>query len=272
MKSKNSSPSRHLNPNEQTSNQQDARNTSPRHSQSRTPTLHAPNAASERRGTQCSISLLDNLENQISSNRAGSLPFEALSNLLQNQLHYDNDDDNVGGANAEVYRVRQFHTTNKGAVINRGDSFKRSFKKSTQSISSSSNKNKKDHSPAAYLESKTLNLPEYQDDYLNRSKHGVSETSFIEAKTNGADSMTNAGNGSELTRSSKQATASALSMQVVTYMVYVMGASTVGKNALIKQFKTSEYRGTYDISAHFSQGRPQLLLICVGTHHEKLRY
>ena len=43
-------------------------------------------------------------------------------------------------------------------------------------------------------------------------------------------------------------------MQSVSYVVYVMGASTVGKNALIKQFKTSEYRGTYDISAHLSQG------------------
>lgn len=40
-----------------------------------------------------------------------------------------------------------------------------------------------------------------------------------------------------------------------TYVVYVLGAPTVGKNALIKQFKTSEYRGTYDICAHQSTGK-----------------
>lgn len=258
MKSKNNSPNRLLNPNENNGN-------SPRRSQSRTPTLTAPQSiVNERRGTQCSISILDDLESHMSSNRAGSLPFENLNNFLQNQQLQVFDYDENNKNNTEVYRVRQFNTTNKGSVINRGDSFKRSFKKSSQSISS--NKNKKDNSSTVNQDSKNLNLPEFQDGYLNRSssKCGINETSFIasDANTpisaNGIEINGNGFNGLNKTslqnpaKSSKVAS-SALNMQVMTYIVFVMGASTVGKNALIKQFKTSEYRGTYDISAHLSQ-------------------
>ncbi|CAF1540658.1 unnamed protein product, partial [Adineta ricciae] len=49
------------------------------------------------------------------SGRVGSLPLDQL------QLPLDGDE--------EIYRVRQFHTTSKG-FVNRGDSFKRSFKRS----------------------------------------------------------------------------------------------------------------------------------------------
>ena len=35
-------------------------------------------------------------------------------------------------------------------------------------------------------------------------------------------------------------------------MIYVVGSCGVGKNSLTKQFKTSEYHGTYDIDLNGS--------------------
>ena len=247
MKSKNASPNRNLNGNETPGN--DIEMT--RHTG--TPiVLTAPSIVNERRGTQCSISILENLENQIHQSRAGSLPFEHLNNLMQNQQLQVFGDENGGGP--EVYRVRQFNTTNKGSVINRGDSFKRSFKRSSQSISST--KNKKESNS----DGKNLALPDYQDGYLNKSstssKCGINETSFINEGANAGGGVTLQGSVKSVNINGARAASNnqAVTLQVLTYVVYVMGASTVGKNALIKQFKTSEYRGTYDISAHLSNG------------------
>jgi hypothetical protein len=256
MKSKNNSPNRLLHPDEV--NNANGGN-SPRSSQGRTPTLASATPSpsyinDQRRGTQCSISIMDDIENQMNNpNRAGSLPFDQQPQRL-NVFDYDND---VDEAAPEVYRVRQFHTTNKGSVINRGDSFKRSFKKSSQSIASAS---KNANGKKENYNNNNLNLPDFhhnhnqqilQQQYQNENGVGIKETSFIQ---NGNDESNEASNKINDVVKNKEEFMQHI-MQVLTYVVYVMGASTVGKNALIKQFKTSEYRGTYDLNGHMSQGK-----------------
>ncbi len=198
-----------------------------------------------RRGTQCSITISETLDKQTDS-RAGSLQFE------QGKLV---DDDEA----AEIYRVRQFNITTKGSVINRGDSFKRSFKRSNNSISST----KKDTTPV-YFEGNTLILPEYHDGFNSKSSTssncGLNESSYNNDCSNSAVSANESinlnetnniplcaanSNGQKMEKSSEH---------VRNFLVYVIGSSGVGKNALIKQFKTSEYRGTYNVEATLSPG------------------
>lgn len=207
------------------------------------------------------------------------MPFENLNNSqgfgVNNVLVDENNE------NKEVYRVRQFNVTTKGTVINRGDSFKRSFKRSTQSISSNHNKPHKENSSPTYLDTNTLNLPEYQEGggsgsvYLNKSSnssnYGINETSFIvdgvSANGSGNGGVTsnvgiiieNCDDTSPLVVGNQSQLQIAHPQDSQTYMVYIMGASSVGKNALIKQFKTSEYRGTYDISAQHSTGKYDII-------------
>ena len=251
MKSKNNSPNRLLHPDEV--NNANGGN-SPRSSQGRTPTLASATPSpshinDQRRGTQCSISIMDDIENQMNNpNRAGSLPFDQ----QQQRLHvFDYDYDGEDAA-PEVYRVRQFHTTNKGSVINRGDSFKRSFKKSSQSIASGS---KNANGNGKKENNNNLNLPDFHHNHNQQQQNdnggGIKETSFIQ---NGNDEFNEAPKKTNDALKNKEAFMQHI-MQVLTYVVYVMGASTVGKNALIKQFKTSEYRGTYDLNGHMSQGK-----------------
>ena len=117
-------------------------------------------------------------------------------------------------------------------------------------------------------------MPDYQENggvYLNKSSnssnYGINETSFIvdAVSANGNGNVTsNVGiiiencddtNEKLVENKSNQRIEIANPQDSQTYMVYIMGASSVGKNALIKQFKTSEYRGTYDISAQHSTGK-----------------
>lgn len=215
---------------------------------------------SGRRGTHCSITISEDLEAVLQQNRAGSLPFESLSNQQQQQPvnnSYLNPNED-----AEVYRVRQFNITNKGSVINRGDSFKRSFKRSNNSLSS------KKETPEN--NNNTLNLPEYLDNKSgNSSNVGLNEISEKDTGANflssGSVNLVNANNGScatfnsmntNLTTTNNSTAVCNLTQQesAQTFVVYILGSSSVGKNALIKQFKTSEYRGTYEINANHSAG------------------
>ncbi|CAF0842137.1 unnamed protein product [Brachionus calyciflorus] len=186
-----------------------------------------------------------------SNRRTSSLPFESF--ILQQQQQQGqtltSPDDQI-----ETYRVRQF-VTSKGSVINRGDSFKRSFKRSNQSISSNPNNSKKDISSPSYLDTNTLNLPEIQDGAIymskssNGSNFGISETSFTNCEAHPVNIKMNNSEENNIEQN-QQVIAPIIQVQdsIRTCIVYVLGASTVGKNSLIKQFKTSEYRGIYEIS------------------------
>ncbi len=196
-------------------------------------TNSGPLVNNSRRGTQCSITILETLDNNQTINnnnnsQTGSLTFD--------QTNQDTE--------SEVCRVRQFNTTNKGSVINRGDSFKRSFKRSNNSISS-----KKDTGINYYEGSNTLNLPDFQDAYNkssnNSSNYGLNETSFSHDATTATASFSE---NIEIKPSEKQTE----KVEPKIFLVYVVGSTGVGKNSLIKQFKTSEYRGTYDITASLS--------------------
>lgn len=194
-----------------------------------------PTESGSRRGTQFSI-------NVNPSRRTSSLPFES---FIGPQIQAISPEDEQ----TEVYRVRQFVTT-KGSVINRGDSFKRSFKRSTQSISSSS---KKDTSPT-FQDSNTLNIPDCQETNIisnNGSRSQINETSFANSEQISVNTL----------KDTNQQVIPPIIVQnqelIKTYVVYILGASTVGKNALIKQFKTSEYRGIYEISNNLSNGKKE---------------
>jgi hypothetical protein len=189
-----------------------------------------------RRGTHGSISLMD--ANVHGENRAESLPFE---NFEENSSQLQGE--------TEIYRVRQFNTTNKGSVINRGDSFKRSFKKSSQSISSN---HKQPTPPHSYHDTNTLALP---GDYsMKRSRHSVSQEGN-ELK------LENCSNPDSDEHIGQNVIISVFPQAIVrdeniqTFVVHLLGASSVGKSALIKQFQTSEYRGIYDINTQQSTGK-----------------
>lgn len=242
-----------------------------------------------RRGTQCSITLMDDFDPRQQQNRAGSLPFE---NLIRPQtLAIPNDGGEQAAAAAaaptEVYRVRQF-VTNKGAVINRGDSFKRSFKRSNQSLSSMNKRDTPNSTNAPVsgaANPNQLNLPDQTfgggggvgGTASKTSTSSINETTTTASFNNNNNNldcmsgsfamrqMTNA-NGMLASGGGDNASAMGLSTPaseqprvetplVKTYVVYMLGVATVGKNALIKQFKTSEYRGTYDICPHQSTGK-----------------
>lgn len=209
MRSKNASPNRAAN---QQANANINSNNQENYVINVVPAAAASNVTG-RRGTQCSVSISEDLEAN-KQNRAGSLPFDTLNNMLQQNAFLNPD-------NAEFYRVRQFNMTDKGSVINRGDSFKRSFKKSNQSLS-----NKKDASPTTIPQ--IVNTFEQQQNQPEE----LTQPQTLELDTN--------------LLSVPQA------VNADTYTVYIVGSTNVGKNALIKQFKTSEYSGTYNICIHQS--------------------
>ncbi|RNA03006.1 GTP-binding GEM, partial [Brachionus plicatilis] len=183
-----------------------------------------PTESTSRRGTQFSV-------NVNPGRRTSSLPFES---FMGSKIQAVSPEDEQ----TEVYRVRQF-VTNKGSVINRGDSFKRSFKRSTQSISSTS---KKDTSPT-FQDNNTLTIPDSPDANTYASNGSqINETSFVNSEQMSV---------TKVPETSQQIIPPIIVQNqdsIKTYVVYILGASTVGKNALIKQFKTSEYSGIYEIS------------------------
>lgn len=125
--------------------------------------------------------------------------------------------------------MRQFKITNKG-IVNRGDSFKRSFKRSNNSLSS-----KKDVSPCVHHEGNTLNLPDPYDGFnvnkssSNSSNNGLNEPSLGgETASKSALSVNymgvndNAFSLSNLDEKKKEA-----AEPIKTYLVYMIGASTL---------------------------------------------
>lgn len=212
MRSKNASPNRAA------ANQANNANNQENYVVNAVPAAAASNVTG-RRGTQCSVSISEDLEAN-KQNRAGSLPFDTLNNMLLQNAFLNPD-------NAEFYRVRQFNMTDKGSVINRGDSFKRSFKKSNQSLS-----NKKDASPTTIPQIiNTFDLQQQQPD--ESTQPTMEGDMLLDTNLLSVPQAVNAG-------------------PVDTYTVYIVGSTNVGKNALIKQFKTSEYSGTYNICIHQS--------------------
>lgn len=212
------------------------------------PAISQRSTAGGRRGTQCSITIMNDLENGMQQNRAGS--------LQNGSLPFDQINGDSEIMNAEVYRVRQFNTTNNGSVINRGDSFKRSFKRSNISIAASnSNLNnsngKKDYSTSNYHDTNTLNLPDFQEGGFLTTKlsqnptinNDIDETCF-----NGFHQTTVNLNENLVDNNFSQVNEINTQDSVEPFLVYVLGATSVGKNSLIKQFYTSEYRGTYEIN------------------------
>lgn len=222
----------------------------------------------QRRGTQCSITLMDDFNpsrQQQQQNRAGSLPFENLIRPQTLTIPSEQIAAESPSGGAEVYRVRQF-VTSKGAVINRGDSFKRSFKRSNQSLSSG-NGGSCGGSGSTTKKGETPTNSAIQ--HMNMSEQATSGGDGTLLLTTSNHNMDNASNGNFalkiMTDNANGTTPMSAEPRIgrletpppppdKIYVVYVLGATTVGKNALIKQFKTSEYRGTYDICPHQSTG------------------
>lgn len=192
------------------------------------PNTKASPAVSGRRGTHGSINLTE-----LEKSRCDSMPLE--NNLAGEQQQED----------SEILRVRQFNITNKG-VVNRGDSFKRSFKRSNNSISS-----KKDVSPTQaqhptiHVDGNTLSLPDTYDGYIVNKSSTNNSVNYGNEVISQVSSDSNCLDDKSISMQKMVVPA----VEAKTYLVYMLGASSVGKNALIKQFKTSEYRGTYDIDS-----------------------
>jgi hypothetical protein len=159
----------------------------------------------EEKGLQVGIS--PNQQGK-SQNRTGSLPFDSLE---------VNGDD--------FYRVRRFNITSKGAVINRGDSFKRSFKQ----INHQSMTKLQKHMPS------TDNMSDGSVPTTPNTIGEAGSNKHVLFAIENTESIVDP----EIIQSLKT---------IDTYTVCVLGSVSVGKTALIKQFQTSEYSGTYDMS------------------------
>jgi hypothetical protein len=172
-----------------------------------------------------------------SSNRAGSLPFETLD----------------VNHNLDTYRLRCFNITSKGGIVNRGDSFKRSFKRSNRSIIEHNNNpltvvndDSEIQSPKKQnsIPTPLLVLSQASDDGNLNNRENDSEI------INEMKKIPRNNNKLKLLRNSDVETPAIENID--TFVIYVVGSCGVGKNSLTKQFKTSEYHGTYDIDLNGS--------------------
>ncbi|CAD5208835.1 unnamed protein product [Bursaphelenchus xylophilus] len=107
-------------------------------------------------------------------------------------------------------RVRQFNIDAKGAVVSRGDSFRRKR---------GSSQFKNDNSPSPF--------PQFEDQQLSRSASvGSSDNSSTKP-------LTNSDQDEEATTSHPM------------HKIYVLGQTGTGKSSLISQFITSEYKNAF---------------------------
>jgi hypothetical protein len=142
----------------------------------------------------------------------------------------------------ENYRVRQFNTTKKGTVINRGDSFKTSFRhrsihvRSIKSGSFSSSNSFSQVDRNSFMKKELDNLVFEQN-----------EPSDSENNDNRLINSFNSRNCISNSRLYSIASTMDSLDSIESYYVYMFGATGVGKSALVKQFETSEYRGIYEI-------------------------
>ncbi|CAF0912610.1 unnamed protein product [Rotaria sp. Silwood1] len=183
--------------------------------------------------------------------RIGSLTLDQL------KLPLDGDE--------EVYRVRQFNTTPKG-FVNRGDSFKRSFKRSgsisrRSSFRANPNITPNDRTPSQ--EHDTNNSPSSTKE-IRTSKNSLTNSSG--ANLNGLlDSHVIDSNPTSSTIPLQDQdenyedddnplveriqTEDGRVQDIHVYQVYLLGMSGTGKCSLMRQFKSTEYRGIYDYSS-----------------------
>ncbi|XP_060874223.1 probable serine/threonine-protein kinase nek3 [Metopolophium dirhodum] len=131
----------------------------------------------------------------------------------------------------ELYRLRTFSITNKGGVVNCGDSIINRRSRSNTSVNSTTSK----HSPS--------NLS------------GISPF----------DSSCCGGNSSYNDLSSGE---SSVAEEIPKYRVVLLGESGVGKTALVSQFMTSEYMNTYDASLDDEFGEKTVSILLDGEESE----
>ncbi|CAM4982271.1 unnamed protein product [Rotaria socialis] len=185
------------------------------------------------------------------SARIGSLPLDQL------QIPHDGDE--------EIYLVRQFNTTSKG-FVNRGDSFKRSFKRSG-SISRRGSFRKTDRTPSQEqindslvlnneIRSSTNSLTNTKTTPCGPNLNGILDNQFNDSAienissspiTNNDDHDDDDDDDNEIVE--RIETEDGHVQDIRVYQVYLLGMSGTGKCSLLRQFKTTEYRGIYDYSS-----------------------
>ncbi|CAF1451583.1 unnamed protein product [Adineta steineri] len=184
------------------------------------------------------------------SGRVGSLPLDQLL-----QLPHDGDE--------EIYRVRQFHTTSKG-FVNRGDSFKRSFKRSG-STSRRSSFRKSDRTPSQEHVNESIQLNNEMRTSSNSltvsnitpagpNLNGILDNNFIDStieniSTSPAIDDENDEDDDDNLLVDRIETEDGRVQDIRVYQVYLLGMSGTGKCSLLRQFKTTEYRGIYEYSS-----------------------
>ncbi|XP_050420083.1 uncharacterized protein LOC126833022 [Adelges cooleyi] len=131
----------------------------------------------------------------------------------------------------ELYRLRTFSITNKGGVVNCGDSIINRRSRSNTSVNSTASK----HSPS--------------------NMSGVSPF----------DGSCCGGNSSYNDLSSGE---SSVVDDIPKYRVVLLGESGVGKTALVSQFMTSEYMNTYDASLDDEFGEKTVSILLDGEESE----
>ncbi|UJR09356.1 hypothetical protein I4U23_013600 [Adineta vaga] len=182
------------------------------------------------------------------SGRVGSLPLDQL------QLPQDGDE--------EIYRVRQFHTTSKG-FVNRGDSFKRSFKRSgSTSRRNSFRKGDRTPSQERVSDSNQINT-EFRTSSNSLSNtnitpagpnlNGILDNNFVDSTIENislppAIDGDNDNDDDDDEHVERIETEDGHVQDIRIYQVYLLGMSGTGKCSLLRQFKTTEYRGIYDYS------------------------
>ncbi|CAF2956650.1 unnamed protein product [Rotaria sp. Silwood2] len=165
----------------------------------------------------------------------------------------------------EVYLVRQFHTTSKG-FVNRGDSFKRSFKRSgsisrrssfranpniTTNDRTSSQEHDTNNSPSSTKEIRTSKTSLANSSGANLN--GLLDSHFIDSNPSSStiplqDHDENYDDDDNPLVERIQ-TEDGRVQDIHVYQVYLLGMSGTGKCSLMRQFKTTEYRGIYDYSS-----------------------
>lgn len=128
----------------------------------------------------------------------------------------------------EICRVRQFNITNKG-IVNRGDSFKRSFKRSNNSLTS-----KKEISPTInnHGDGNTLNLPDAYDGFFVNKSCTNSNNGLNDASSNAESKNTQSGIADTSSSSTKTvcvvgsgSAKKEMPVDQKSYLVYMIGAS-----------------------------------------------
>jgi len=196
-----------------------------------------------------------NLQSQ-RSGRVGSLPLDQL------QLPIDGEE--------EIYRVRQFNTTSKG-FVNRGDSFKRSFKRSgsisrRSSFRTNNNLLSNETSPTqdsdgtlpkegrtsihSLNNSITPNLNGIVDNHFNNDSNSlITNTTTNTTTATVPITLDDEEEEEDSPVVERIQTADGFVQDIRVYQVYLLGMSGTGKCSLIRQFKSTEYRGIYDYSS-----------------------